>query len=120
MQYYNSDLKQLARKLRKTMTEEEVRVWQRLRKKQVCNIQFFRQKIIGNYIVDFIAPSKKFIIEIDGGGHFENGSLIEKDLVREEYLQKQGFSILRFTNTEVKENIEGVFISIYKFIEVGH
>ena len=117
MHHYNSDLKQFARKLRKTMTEEEARMWQRLRKKQIHNIQFFRQKIIGSYIVDFVAPSKNLIIEIDGGGHFQEGKLVKKDMIREEYLRKQGFSILRFTNTEVKENIDGVFLKIFDFLE---
>ncbi|QQS61155.1 MAG: endonuclease domain-containing protein [Candidatus Moraniibacteriota bacterium] len=117
MRQYDSNLNQIARKLRKSMTEAEVRMWQRLRKKQVCNIQFFRQKIIGNYIVDFIAPLIHLVIEIDGGGHFEKGQLIKKDRVREVYLKQKNLSILRFTNTEVMQNIDGVFISIYKFIE---
>jgi very-short-patch-repair endonuclease len=117
MHHYDPRLKQLARKLRKSMTEAEVIMWQRLRKKQVHNTQFFRQKIIGTYIVDFVAPSKNLIIEIDGGGHFQDGSLIEKDLVREDYLKNQGFTILRFTNTEVMQNIDGVFLKIFDFIE---
>jgi very-short-patch-repair endonuclease len=102
------------------MTEAEVRIWQRLRKKQINNIQFFRQKIIGNYIVDFIAPSIHLVIEIDGGGHFEKGKYVEKDRIREAYLKQQNFSILRFTNTEVMQNINGVFANIYNYIENNH
>ncbi|NCU42725.1 MAG: endonuclease domain-containing protein [Candidatus Moranbacteria bacterium] len=120
MRHYDSNLNQIARKLRNSMTEAEVRMWQRLRKKQVCNIQFFRQKIIGNYIVDFIAPSIHLVIEIDGGGHFEKGQLVEEDRIRESYLKRQNLSILRFTNIEVMQNIDGVFANIYNFIESGH
>ena len=61
---YNSDLKQLARALRSSMTDAEQVLWARLRKKQILGVQFYRQKQIGNYIVDFYAPRPKPVVFI--------------------------------------------------------
>ena len=71
MFYYKKSLKKNSRILRRHQTEPEKLLWLRLRKKQLCNIQFYRQKPLGIYIVDFYAPSTKLIVEIDGGQHFE-------------------------------------------------
>jgi len=68
---YQSYLKKYSRKLRKEMIDTERIFWEHIRKKQIKNLQFYRQKPISNYIVDFYCPAKKIIIEIDGGQHFE-------------------------------------------------
>ncbi len=101
----NSNLKEYAVKMRKNMTDEEKKVRFQILKGRVP--KFHRQRIIGNYIVDFFCPKLKLIIEIDGYQHFyeESKEYVNK---RTEYLEKPGFYVLRFENTEVDKNIEEV------------
>jgi very-short-patch-repair endonuclease len=63
---YDPDLKPLARSLRAAMTNTEQTLWSRVRRKQVLGVQFYRQKPIGKYIVDFYAPRARLVIEVDG------------------------------------------------------
>ncbi len=103
------NLKNIARKLRNNATEAEIKLWARIRRNQIRNLRFYRQKQIGNYIVDFYCPKQKMIIEIDGGHHYENGELIEKDIEREHYLKSiVKLKILRFTNYDIVKNIYSV------------
>jgi len=69
---YNRKLKERARRLRTQMTDSERALWERLRRKQVMAVQFYRQKPIGNYIVDFYAPRAKIVVEVDGSHHTGN------------------------------------------------
>ena len=64
---YNKSLTQLSRNLRRNMTDAERLLWSKIRSKQLKGFQFYRQKIIGNYIVDFYCPKSKLVIEVDGG-----------------------------------------------------
>ncbi|MDZ7625563.1 MAG: endonuclease domain-containing protein [Ignavibacteriaceae bacterium] len=98
-----------ARELRKNSTIAERRLWQRLRSRNFLNLKFRRQEPIGNYIVDFICYEKKLIVELDGGQHNE---FAEKDIPRTEFLEKEGFKVLRFWNTDVINNINGVLTVI--------
>ena len=75
IQPYNPKLKKRARRLRKNMTDAEVKLWNHLRRKQIKGLQFFRQRPIGNYIVDFYAPEAKLVIEVDGGQHYNKEGL---------------------------------------------
>lgn len=115
MLFYNTKLKKLSRKLRNEMTDAERRLWSRLRGRQLKELQVYRQRIIGNYIVDFYCPKAKLIIEVDGSRHYTNEG-IEKDTNRDGYLEKQGFKVLRFSDTEVLKDIEAVVESIYEKI----
>ena len=63
---YNTNLKQASQKLRREMTDAERRLWSRLRAKQILGVQFYRQKPVGNYIVDFYAPAANLVVEVDG------------------------------------------------------
>ncbi len=91
------------------MTKPEVILWKRIRRKQLNNFQFYRQKPLGKYIVDFYCPAKKLIIEIDGGQHYENGELIKNDIERENYLKDAlKYNILRFTNDDITKNLNSV------------
>jgi len=111
--YYNSNLKNLSRKLRSHLTKEEVRLWNRIRRKQLNNLQFYRQKPLGKYIVDFYCTQQKLVIEIDGGQHYENGEIINEDKIRTDYLEKiLGLRVLRFTNNDIMRNMETVFDKI--------
>ena len=83
---YNQRLKQPARRLRAAMTDAEQRLWWRLRGKQLLGVQFYRQKPIGNYIVDFHAPAVALVVEVDGGHHFE-ALMARGDRMRTAYLE---------------------------------
>ena len=110
---YNRELKENSRKLRKNMTDAEILLWSKIRRKQLKNYQFYRQKIIGNYIVDFYCPKAKLIIELDGGQHYcDNGIL--KDKIRDEYLSGLGLNIIRFSDREIFKNINGIMEKIWE------
>ncbi len=109
---YNYNLKKNARQLRSNMTEAEKLLWYRLRRRQVLGVQFYRQKPIGNYIVDFYAPKPKLVIEVDGSDHFEKDHA-EKDARREGYLRAQNLAVLRFTNLEVLQQTDAVMKTIF-------
>ena len=113
---YNKNLKQRSRELRSGMTDAERKLWSKIREKQIHDLQFYRQKPVGNYIVDFYCPSAKLIIEVDGGGHFQPVQM-EYDKIRNEFLKSLGFKVLRFSNLDVLKNIEGVVETIVENIE---
>ena len=115
MIYYNHGLKNTARTLRKNMTEPERLLWSRIRRKQLRGFQFYRQKTVGNYIVDFYCPSARIIIEVDGGQHFEEQGR-KKDKIRDAYLSKLGFEVLRFPNWEVMRNVDDIVEDIYRHL----
>jgi len=98
-------LQSFARELRNHATDVEHLLWQRLRNNQIEGTKFRRQQPIETYIVDFIAFDKKIIIELDGGQHAEN---VDYDNQRDTCLRSNGFTVLRFWNNEVLENIDGV------------
>ena len=112
---YDKKLKARARELRKNMTEAESFLWQRIRRKQLKGRQFYRQKNIGNYIVDFYCPSARVIVELDGGQHYTQEG-IRRDQVRDKSLESLGFTILRFSDREVFKNIEGVLERIFEHL----
>jgi very-short-patch-repair endonuclease len=98
------------------MTDAEIILWSKLRMKQLNNCQFYRQKIIGEYIVDFFCPKYKLVIEVDGGQHY-SGELLNADRDRDKTLRSMGFTVLRFTNVDIFKNIEGVVIRILENLE---
>jgi very-short-patch-repair endonuclease len=89
------------------MTNAEMRLWQRLKKPGVEGLRFRRQCPIGPYIVDFFCPEKKLIVEVDGDQHGYD-SVGRSDAERAAWLEAEGYSVVRFWNTEVFENIDGV------------
>src|SRR5262245_12004343 len=92
-----------ARKLRRDHTDFELRVWRKLRNKQL-GIDFRRQHPAGNYILDFYAPSVRLAIELDGGQHAQS-TRAAKDHVRTHWLRERGVTMLRFWNSDVTENL---------------
>ena len=109
---YKSNLKYKARQLRKNMTESERLLWSRLRGKRLLGMQFYRQKPIGEYIVDFFAPRTKLVVEVDGSQHME-GKQAQKDDKRDKYLAAVGLKVLRFNSREVLEETDAVVEVIY-------
>jgi len=94
----------IAKKLRINSTDTEKYLWKYLRERQLEGFKFRRQHPIGKYIVDFVNLERKIIIELDGGQHLEN----KKDKLRDKWLEKQGYEVLRFWDNEVLTNVEGV------------
>jgi len=94
-----------ARNLRNNGTDVERFVWRYLRNSQIEGVKFRRQQPVENYIVDFVSFSPKVVIELDGSQHAENRRYDEQ---RDACLRRNGFTVLRFWNNEVFENIEGV------------
>ncbi len=107
MLLYKKNLKQPSRQLRKNMTDAERHLWSKIRRKQIKGCQFYRQKPISGYIVDFFCPKAKLVIEVDGGQHL-SGETAEYDRIRVEFLTALGLKVLRFTNPQVLNRIEGV------------
>ena len=103
-------LKEYADKNKQFPTEAESLLWRNIRARRL-NAKFNRQHIIGDYIVDFVCIEKKLVIEVDGGFHSEYEQ-IEKDELRTARLNRMGFSVIRFSNEEVLENIHEVINKI--------
>ena len=112
---YRSNLRELARQNRKNPTSAEFRIWNLvLRNKQLAQYKFTRQKPLGSFIVDFYSSALRLVIEIDGESHAEQ---IEYDRLRTRHLNSLGLRVIRFTNQEVMQNIEGVFIRLQELVE---
>jgi len=97
------------------MTESERMLWSRLRAKQILNVQFYRQKPIGQYIVDFIAPKVSLVVEVDGSQHRQK-KYIEKDKLRDAYLASKGIEVLRLNANEVLREIDSVAQRIHDIV----
>lgn len=108
-------LKEDACQMRANPTEAENILWKYLRNKQI-GYKFRRQQIIDNYIVDFVCLEKQLIIEVDGKYHNVTEQK-EYDILREQYLSSQGYTVLRFTNEEITNNIDNTIYSIKKHLQ---
>lgn len=109
---YNPRLKQNARRLRTDMTDAERLLWSHLRRKQVGGVQFYRQKPIANFIVDFYAPMAGLVIEVDGAEHMDADHRL-RDARRDACLNQFGLQVLRFTDRQVLQEIDGVMEAVY-------
>ena len=101
----NEKLTGNAKALRKNMTKEERHLWYDFLKMLPMTVH--RQKVIGNYIVDFYVAEAKIVIELDGSQHFEAEGQ-QADAVRDEYLRSLGLTVLRYANSDVNRNLCGV------------
>lgn len=108
---YTTFTKLKSKELRQNSTDAERKLWNLLRRNQLHELHFKRQKPIGKYIADFVCSSEKIIIEIDSGQHNEDKN-IENDNIRTEYFSNLGYRVIRFWNNEVLENIDGVIAKI--------
>ena len=96
-----------ARKMRKVMTDAELKLWNELRAHRLMGLAFRRQMPIAGYIVDFACPSKKLIVEVDGTQHADSATA-KTDLVRTRRLEALGWTVLRFWNDDVLRDIDAV------------
>lgn len=107
MKPYNKNLKQASRDLRNNMTDAEKFLWSKIRNKQILGVQFYRQKPILNFIVDFYCPTANLVIECDGRQHYTDEGL-EADRIRNYALEQLGLKVLRFDNRHVMVEIDAV------------
>ncbi len=111
---YKRKLTQLARQNRNNPTPAEKKLWYEvLCRKRFEGYKFTRQKPLGGYIVDFYCSKLRLVIEIDGDLHAENA---EYDEVRTNILKQYGLKVLRYTNRDVMNNIEGVYRDLMQIV----
>jgi very-short-patch-repair endonuclease len=114
--HYNSKLKSFAKENRKEMTKAEACLWKYvLSSKQMMGYQFKRQRSFLDYIADFMCKELMLIIEVDGITH-QNEEVYDKDKIREEALRRIGFNIIRFSDSEVLEDIHNVFRGLEAYV----
>ena len=112
---YNKNLIKRAQELRKNQTPFEKRFWYGiLSNKNFKNLKWTRQKPIGNYIVDFFCSKLMLAVEIDGDTHTDR---VEYDKKREEELNKLGVDVVRYSNVDIENNLEGVYLDLEKKVE---
>jgi len=100
-----------ARQMRKTLTTAEARLWLRLKRLRSEGFHFRRQAPFRSYFLDFVCFSRKLVVELDGWRHAEDDHAIH-DAVRDQVLQREGFTVLRFWNHQLDRNVSGVMDSI--------
>ena len=93
-----------AQNLRNNATDAERRLWLHLRARQLEGFKFSRQMPVGPFICDFMCRERRLIVELDGGQHADNAS----DARRTEFLEAEGYRVIRFWNNDVLENVDGV------------
>ncbi|MBN1478669.1 endonuclease domain-containing protein [candidate division KSB1 bacterium] len=103
-----------ARKLRKSSTDAEQLLWSALRNRRLNGLKFRRQHLIGHYIVDFYCSEKQLIIEVDGDYHLFTD---EQDAQRQQWLESQGYRLIRFWNEDVLQDLEAVVKNIEIVVE---
>nr|AWM03507.1 endonuclease domain-containing protein [Bradyrhizobium amphicarpaeae] len=101
-----------AKKLRANTTPHERMLWRALKELPLDGSHFRRQAPVGPYVVDFFCPAKRLIIELDGGHHNEDDNAA-RDLVRQRWLENEGYRVVRFWNSEVSNDLTAVMERIY-------
>jgi len=100
--------------LRKEPTDAERKLWSILRANKLNDVSFRRQHALGGYVVDFCAIKAKLVIELDGSQHLEQG---DYDSRRTQELEKMGYTVIRFWNNQVLNDLNGVIIAITQVLE---
>ena len=112
--YYTQ--RQRARQLRRGMTDAEVALWQRIRGRQLCGVQFYRQRPLGPFIADFWAPSIGLVIEVDGSQHHDGEGRL-RDAGRDHWFERQGIRVVRYDNRQVLLEREAVLEHLLALID---
>ncbi|MEI6234852.1 MAG: endonuclease domain-containing protein [Planctomycetota bacterium] len=110
MQKAPPKLKKYARDLRKDMTPTETKLWAALRDRRYVQLKFRRQRTIGPFIADFCCLEKKVIVELDGDSH---AGKEDYDSARQKWLENDGWTVLRFWDSDVYGDIEGVIQAVF-------
>lgn len=93
------------------MPRSEALLWSYIRKRALNGARFRRQHLIGSYIADFACPASKLVVEVDGATHSTPEELAH-DARRTKYLEEFGWTVIRVSNTDVYENMDGVWVTI--------
>ena len=101
-----------AKKLRANTTPHERVLWRALKELPVEGSHFRRQAPIGPYVVDFFCPAKRLVVELDGGHHNENEEA-QRDRIRQDWLEREGYRVIRFWNSEIAGDLNAVLEAIY-------
>ena len=115
MKYASKHLIERARKLRKESTPAERLLWSVLRNSSFAGLKFRRQHPVGFYVADFCCQQEKLIIELDGDSHDFSE---QKDNERTEALNKEGYRVIRFSNADVRDNLDGVLMMIARTLGI--
>ncbi len=99
--------RQNARRMRRVMTDAELKLWNEVRAHRLMGLGFRRQMPIAGFIVDFACPDHRLIVELDGSQHGENAEAA-RDATRQAKLEAEGWTVLRFWNDDVLKDIDGV------------
>lgn len=110
----NYELLGNARELRREMTPQERKLWYLFLRNNP--VKFYKQRIIGSYVVDFYCASAKLVIEIDGSQHYDAEGK-KYDATRDCYLQSLGLTVLRFSNADINGRFDGVCQAIYQYLK---
>ena len=110
----NKSLTERARWLRKNSTLSEILFWNEVKSKKLDGLDFYRQKVIGNYIVDFFCARLNVVIEIDGSTH---NNKYEYDARRDKYLRSLGLHVLHIYDEDVKQDMTGVLQIVRNFCD---
>ena len=114
----DSTFKDRRRELRRNQTDVEKVLWSKVRNKQLLALKFFRQYSVGAYILDFYCPAVKLAVELDGGQHnLPDG--IAYDTERTAFLNAHGIAVVRYWNSDVLQNIDGVIEDLTKRLEAN-
>ena len=108
-------MKARASVLRRNQTPAECQLWKRLRLRQIDDVRFLRQYVMGGCILDFYAPSIRLAIELDGGQHYESDTR-EHDEARSRWLALRDIEVLRYTNLDVSRRIDDVLDDIVRTV----
>ncbi len=110
--FYNQESEKSKRQqLRGSLPQAEVWLWARLKRRQLLECKFRRQYSVGAFVIDFYAPEVKLGIELDGDSHFQAGAR-EYDRGRQAFIESFGIKLMRFVNSEIYDNLDGVVEAI--------
>lgn len=112
MARYTPEALKRAKQLRRELTLQERLLWSRLRNRQLGNYKFRKQQPLGPFIADFVCQEVKLVVEADGSQHNDSCH----DAGRDRWTQQQGYTVLRFWNNEVNENLDGVLEAILNIL----
>jgi very-short-patch-repair endonuclease len=101
-----------AKKLRANTTPHERTLWRALKELPIEGTHFRRQAPVGRYVVDFFCPAKRLVIELDGGHHNEDATA-KQDSERQAWLEREGYRVIRFWNSDVTSDLNAVLERIY-------
>ena len=111
---YNPNLTSRARTLRTNATKQENQLWYNFLRSYYP--RFTRQRVIGNYIIDFYCAKAKLVVELDGSQHYEEGNM-SYDKTRTKWLESLGIKVMRFSNLDVMRNFDGVCTAIDEMVK---